>query len=263
MPEPRVPHILPTPIGRRRPAALHWIAWLLSMVALAVQAVAMFAQVGSEVAWRLAFVDVAMTVIFAFEFFTRSGWRNHRARYLRWRWFDFVAMVPAALGVVQGWPTWILWVVLGCRVLRALDRSLGDGFVLKQVLVLVTAFEEELSDRVVDRVLVRWQAEIAKADFGHTAAEALHVNREPILKRIYEVQLKTGTLGRLVQLTGMRGNIEREEALLFDEVVAIMGSAEVDKAIRDVVAASFASIRVELGKKSWRGQLGHAPAEPV
>jgi len=250
-------------VGPKRSPILHWTAWLLGIGAVALQVLAMFARLDATTVWRLAYADLVLTAIFAFEFFTRSGWRNHRARYLRWRWFDFIAMVPAVLGVVQGWPVWVLWVILVCRVMRAVDRTLGDGFVQKQVLVLVTAFEEEISDRVVDRVLVRWQAEIAKADFGQTAAAALMQNREAILKRIYEVQLKTGTLGRLVQMTGMRGNIEREEALLFDEVVAIMGSAEVDKAIRDIVAASFLSVRTELGGKSWRSQLGHAPVEPV
>lgn len=250
-----------TPVVRKRSPLLHWGAWLLAVAALAVQLVAMFARPEADTAWRLAFVDIALTAVFMLEFFTRSGWRKARARYLAWRWFDFIAMVPAGLGVVQGWPMWTLWFILGCRVIRAVDRTLGDGFVQKQVLVIFSAFEEEITDRVADRVLLRWQAEVANSDFGHTAAAALMQNREPILRRVYEVQLKSGTLGKIVQMTGMRGNIEREEALLFDEIVAIMGSPEVDKAIRDIVAASFLAVRTDLGTKMWKGQLGRAPVD--
>ncbi len=253
--------VVPSVNGVKRSRLLHWAAWLLAILALAILVVAILGQVEASVAWKLAFVDLALTALFAVEFFTRSGWRTQRARYLRWRWFDFIAMVPAGLGLVQGWPLWIIWIVLVCRTIRALDRTLGDGFLQKQLLILVAGFEEEITDRVVDRVLVRWQAEIGKADFGHAAADALLANREAILKRVYDVQLKTGTLAKLVNLSGMRGNIEKEEAVIFDEVVAIMGSAEVDKAIRDVVNASFQSVRTELDASTWRSQLGRPGTE--
>ncbi len=261
MTDPPATKLLPAPNLVKRSRTIHWVAWLLALAALALLGTAMFVPIEGRAAGLLAYMDLGLSVVFAFEFFTRSGWRTQRARYLRWRWFDFIAMVPGVLGVVQGWPTWTLWVILVCRVLRALDRTLGDGFVLKQAMLVVSGFEEEISDRVVDRVLVRWQAEIGKADFGHAAADALLANRAAILDRIYEVQLKSGTLARLVNLAGLRSNIEKEEAVLFDEIVAVMGSAEVDKAIRDVVDASFESVRTELGRRTARGQLGTKPTE--
>jgi hypothetical protein len=247
----------PPPPGRSR--FVHWLAWALAVVALAVLLVGMFAQPTPQALSQLAYADVVLTVIFALEFLTRSGLRTHRGRYLRWRWFDFVAMVPAVYGVGGTWPAFVVWLVLACRVIRAVDRTLGDGFVQRQVLVLVSAIEEEITDRVADRVLARWQAELATSSFGQIAATALMQNKQPILKRIYAQQLHTGTMGKLVEWFGLRGNIEHEESLVFDEIVAIVGSAEVDKAIRDVMASSFATVRSELGERTWKSKLGKAP----
>lgn len=245
----------------RRSALLHWAAWLASVVALAALMVPLLAP--GRPTPGLGVLDVVLTLFFLLEFFTRSGWRRFGVRYAATRWFDFVAMVPAAWFLVEGpgFPGWLAWVVLGARAVRALDRTLGDGFVLRHVLALLEALEEEVSDRVVVKILTRVQAELIDARFGQAAAEALRKNRDEILARVYREQLRdAGLLGSFAGITGLQGALERSEKRLFDAIIEMVGSPETDALVADIVGQTLERAKREIGQRSWRTRLGLRPS---
>src|SRR4030042_1805505 len=109
-----------------RNAALHWTAFILSLLSLILLATWVFSSRGS-VPSALVLLDIGLGVVFAVEFFTRSGYRWDRAAYLRSRFFDFVAIVPALALVHHGFfieGVWV-WLIVIARAVRVVDRLLG------------------------------------------------------------------------------------------------------------------------------------------
>lgn len=250
------------PIARRA-RWIHWTAWLAALLAFALLLVPLAWPETRPRASGLGTFDLILTLFFLLEFFTRSGFRRLGLRYAATRWFDFVAMVPAAWMLTGGptIPEWVSWTVLVARGARAIDRTLGDGFVLRHVLALLEAAEEEISDRVVVKILTRVQAELVDARFGQAAAEALRKNRDEILNRIYREQLRdAGLLGSFASITGLQAALEKSERRLFDSIVEMVGSPETDAMIADIVGQTLERAKREIGVRSWRTRLGLQPA---
>ena len=203
-------------------------------------------------------LDVGLGVIFAIEFFTRSGFRWGRLAYLRSRFFDFVAIVPALALVHHGFViegVWV-WLILVARAVRVVDRFLGDGFVQRTVLALVEGFEEEMTDLVLQRIIARIQGDMDRAGFSHGVAEAFVRNKAAVLQRVRAATPREGLVPSLAHIVGLDAALERAEERTYDAIVEIMSSEEVDRAVRDVINSSFSRMRNELGKKSWRQHLG-------
>jgi hypothetical protein len=240
-----------------RHAALHWIAFALSLFSLILLSTWVFESQGPvPVAW--VWLDIGFGIIFAIEFFTRSGFRWERATYLRTRFFDFVAIVPALVLVNHGFAiegVWV-WLIIIARAARVVDRFLGDGFVRRNILALVEGFEEEITDRVLERITARIQADMDRAGFSHGVAEALIRNKASVLQRVHTATPSKGLVPGLAHMVKLDAALERAEERTYDAVVEVINSEEVDRAVRDVVNASFSRIRTELGERSWRRHLG-------
>ena len=76
---------------------LHWLAWGAALVSASVLVAWRWGPAGPVAPASLVWADVALSIFFLFEFFTRTGWRRSGTVYLRWRWFDVVALVPVTL----------------------------------------------------------------------------------------------------------------------------------------------------------------------
>jgi hypothetical protein len=249
------------PAPARRARWIHHLAWIGSVLSLGILFTSLFLPDRGG-AWLVA-IDLALTVFFVLEFFTRSGLRQQGPRYIAWRWFDFPAMVPILWLAAHGWlvhPVWF-WIVLVLRLGRAIDRTLGDGYFLRQIGILIEGVEEEISDRVVVQVLTRVQAELADAKFGHVAAQELRKNRDPVLKRIYQEQTKdSGFVSAVAHATGLQSALERAEARIYDSIVEMVGSAETDTMISDIITQTLRKAEQEMGQKTWRRRLGVRPS---
>ena len=241
----------------RRSPVIHWTAFVLSLVALVPPLIVLFGD-PQAVSTIWLWIDVGLTLFFLIEFFTRSGFHWNPGRYALTRFFDFVAMVPVLVLVYYGVSfaeVWI-WLVLIARLVRVIDRVLGDGFIRRNFLAVLEGFEEEISDRVIIRVLDRLQADLERGAFGHLIAESLERHKSSVLRRIREEHPQRGLAAGLARLTGIDAALERAEAQTFDAVVDILKSKEVDQAIRDSLGSTFSSIRKEIAVKSWRQNLG-------
>jgi hypothetical protein len=236
---------------------LHWGAFALSVLSLIILSVWVF---GSRASVRnlWIWVDIGLGVVLAFEFFTRSGFRWGGFTYFRTRFFDFIAIVPAlalvnhGLGFQEVW----VWIILAARAIRVLDRLLGDGFVRRNTLAIVEGFEEEITDRVLDRIVTRIQWDMDQAHFSHGVAESLVRNRDAVLKRVRAATPHEGFVPALVHIVGLDQALERAEERTYDAVVQIIDSEEVDSAVRDAVSSLFSGMRAQLGTKTWRSHLG-------
>lgn len=240
-----------------RNAALHWAAFTLSLLSLILLSTWVFSSRGS-VPSALVLLDIGLGVVFVAEFFTRSGYRWDRAAYLRSRFFDFVAIVPALALVHHGFViegVWV-WLILIARAVRVVDRLLGDGFVKRTVLASLEGFEEEITDRVLERIIARIQADMGRAGFSQGVAEAFVRNKAAVLQRVRAATPHEGLVPNIAYIVGLVAALERAEERTYDAIVEILKSEEVDHAVKDVVNSSFSRIRNELGKKSWRQRLG-------
>jgi hypothetical protein len=240
-----------------RHAALHWAAFVFSLLSLILLASWVFSPRGAvPTGW--VWLDIGLGVIFAVEFFTRSGFRWGGAGYLRTRFFDFIAIVPALVLVNHGFAiesVWV-WFILVARAVRAVDRLLGDGFVQRTVLAIAEGFEEEITDRVLERIVARIQGDMDRASFSHVVAEALIRNKAAVLQRVSAATPHEGIVPGLAHIVHLDTALEHAEERTYDAIVEIINSEEVEYAIRDVVNSTFARMRSELGEKSWRQHLG-------
>jgi hypothetical protein len=203
-------------------------------------------------------VDIGLGVVFVIELFTRSGFRWNGLAYLGSRFFDFIAIVPALVLVNHGLvieSVW-LWLILLARAARMIDRFLGDGFVGRNIWALVEGFEEEITDRVLERIIARVQADMDRVGFSHGIATSLTDNKASILQRVRAATPRKGFMPGLAHIVGLDAALERAEESTFDAVVGIVNSDEVDRAVRDSVNLSFSRMRTEIGKKSWRQNIG-------
>jgi hypothetical protein len=123
-------------------------------------------------------------------------------------------------------------------------------------LAIVEGFEEEITDRVLDRIIARIQADMGRAGFSHGVAEAFVRNKDAVLQRVRAATPHEGLVPGLAHIVGLDAALERAEGRTYDAIVEIINSEEVDIAVRDVVNSSFSRMRNELGKKSWRQHLG-------
>jgi hypothetical protein len=86
-----------------RNAALHWIAFTLSLLSLILLSTWVFSS-RELVPMGWVLLDVGLGVVFAIELFTRSGFRQDKGLYLRTRFIDFIAIVPALVRMVMDYP---------------------------------------------------------------------------------------------------------------------------------------------------------------
>jgi hypothetical protein len=136
------------------------------------------------------------------------------------------------------------------------DRFLGDGCVRRIIWALVEGFEEEITDRVLERIIARIQSDMDRAGFSRGVAEAFKRNKSTVLERVRAATPHDGVVPGLAHIVGLDKALERAEERTYDAIVEIVGSEEVDRAVRDVVNSAFSRMRNELDRKSWRQHLG-------
>jgi hypothetical protein len=248
----------------RRNPVLHWIGFALSLAALILLAVWVFSS-RRPVSTGWVWFDIGLGIFTLVEFFTRSGFHWNRGDYLRSRFFDFIAIIPALALVNHGFAienVWV-WLILTARFVRVIDRLLGDGFVQRNIWALVEGFEEELTTRVLQRIILRVQANMNRAHFSHEVAAAFVRNKSSVLQRVRSATPKDGLMPSLAHIVGLDKALERAEERTYDAIVEILDSEEIDAAVRDVVNSVFSHMHSELGQKSWKKNIGirHNPVK--
>ena len=241
----------------RRNHILHWIAFVLSLISLVLLSAWVFSSHGRvPTAWVI--FDIGLTIVIIIEFFTRSGFKWNHFVYLRTHFFDFIAIIPALALVNHGIAlelVWV-WIILVARFARAIDRLLGDGFVRRNIWALIEGAEEEITDRVLQRIIIRVQGDMDRANFSHGVAEAFVKNKDAVLRRVREATPHEGIVPSLAHIVGLDAALERAEERTYDTVVQIIDSEEVDRAVRDVINSVFIRMTSELGEKSWKHKMG-------
>jgi hypothetical protein len=241
----------------RRNPALHWAAFVLSLLSLIILGAWVFSSQGPvSLFWILA--DIGLGAVFTVEYFTRSGFRWDRTTYLRTHIFDFIAIVPALAIVnhglaIQG--VWV-WLILVARFARVVDRFLGDGFIRRNLWALIEGVEEELTDRIMERIITRVQADMDRANFSKGVSEILVTNKAAILQRVRAATPHEGLMPFLAHIAGLDAVLEHAEERTYDAMVEIINSKEVDSAVREVVNSTFSRMRTEIGRQDWKQHLG-------
>jgi voltage-gated potassium channel len=249
-----------------RHPAIHWAALIISILSLIplILWVAKPSQILSDnLAANWYWLDIIFSVFFAGEFVTRSGFRWNPSRYTRTHFFDFIAIVPALVLVhlnVPYYSVWV-WIILIFRIVRALDRILGDGFIPRNALALAEGFEEEISDRVMIRILDRIQADFDRGKFPEAIGKVFESHKEQVLSEIRAQHPRLLESG-LAHAVGINKALEKAEEQVYEALVKILKSPEVDKTVRDSVDSTFSTFRKGIAEKSWKKNLGFKQNPP-
>ena len=245
---------------QRRNPVLHWTAFAFALISLIPPLFWVISPAQHLPAYWM-WIDIGLGVFFGLEFFTRSGLRWNPASYIRTRFFDFVAVVPSLVLVYYQVPhlqVWV-WIILIGRFGRMIDRVLGDGFWTRNLFALLEGFEEEITDRVMLRIIIRVRADMERSSFAKGLSDSLAHNKENLLKQVRQQHPREGISGGLARITGLNSALEKAEEHTFDAIVEIIGSPEVDHAIREAVDSAFSAMQKEIEVKSWRGHIGIKP----
>lgn len=240
----------------RRHPAIHWAALILSIISL-IPLIIWVINPLPVLFSNWYGLDIWFTVFFAVEFITRSGFRWNPLKYTLSHLFDFIAIVPALVLVHYAVPfvtVWV-WIILVARFIRVFDRILGDGFITRNALAIADGFEEAITDRVMLRFMDRIQADLDRGQFGRAVGEVLEHNKTPVLRKI-RTQHPRIIETSLAHAVGIDTAVERSEERIYDSIVTILESAEVDTAIHDVVNSTFSTTRKQIAEKAWRKRLG-------
>lgn len=241
----------------RRNRPLHWGAFVASLVSpflLATWALDDWHTPARIWVW----LDVGLGIAFAFEFLTRSGFNRDRFRYTLTHLFDFVAIVPALALVQLGIPfvAVYVWFILVARVVRVVDRILGDGFVQRTVMVIMEGIEEEITDQVLLRILDRIQAALDRGHLAHAVAESLVRNKGSVLQRVRAAHPHEGIGAGLAHIAGLDLALERVEERTYDAIIEVLNSPEVDRACQDAIASTLGELKQGIAVKAWRQHFG-------
>jgi voltage-gated potassium channel len=245
-----------TSLQHRNPL-IHWAAFVFSLISLILPSFWIFSPAQHLPAFWM-WTDVGLGVFFGLEFLTRSGLRWNPTSYIRTRFFDFVAVVPVLVLVHYQVPhllVW-MWIIVLARFGRSIDRALGDGFWTRNLFALLEGFEEEITDRVMLRIMTRVRLDLERGSFGKGLAEALERNKQNLLDQVRSQHPSEGIGGGLAKITGFNSALEKAEERTFDAVIEIVKSPEVDRAIREAVDSAFKTMQKEMEVKSWRQNLG-------
>ncbi len=239
----------------RRNPAIHWAAIVLSLISLAP--VFIWAIWGSEISYNWYWTDIIFSAFFAVEFVTRSGFRWDPWGYVLTHLFDFVAIVPALVLVHYNVPYFQIgvWIILVARVIRALDRFLGDGFIRRNALALAEGFEEEITDRVMLRILDRVHEDLEHGKYAGAIAGVLESNRQALLERVHQAHPDSVKSG-LAKVIGIEKTLIKAEEDSYSALVTVLKSPEVDKILHESIDSTFATMRKGVAEKSWRKRMG-------
>ena len=242
-----------------RHIALHWAAFVLSLVSLGLLVTWLVVGPQSSPPFGWILLDIALGAVFIVEFFSRSGFRWSPVRYIITHFFDFIAIVPVLALVNHQFPgesVWV-WIIVAARAIRSIDRLLGDGFVRRNILALIEGFEEAVTDRVLLHIMIRIQEDLDRGHFGRAVAEAMQRNKSAVLQRIAAEHPLKNAEGGLAFVGGLLDSLlKRTEERAYDAVVDTLKSSEVDNAIRDTINSLFANMMEQMGNKRWRQHLG-------
>ena len=155
------------------------------------------------------------------------------------------------------WEAVWIWIILTARIVRALDRILGDGFIPRNVFALAEGFEEEITDRVMLRILDRVKQDIERGKFGVGIGQAIEDNKTAVLKEI-RTQHPHILDSDIAHITGITKALEKAEENVYDAIVKILKSPEIDKTIRASVDSTFSTLEKEVAEKSWKKRFGFA-----
>jgi hypothetical protein len=239
----------------RRNPAIHWAALILSLISLAPLFIWVIWR--SEISYNWYWLDIIFSVFFALEFVTRSGFRWNPSGYVASHIFDFVAIVPALLLIHYNVPYFAIgvWVILAARIIRALDRILGDGFIRRNALALASGFEEEITDRVMLRILDRVHEDLEQGRYAKSIGAVLEGNRQAMLERLHQ-QHPDAIKGGIAKAFGVEKTLIKAEEDTYKALVNVLNSPEVDKILHESIDSTFATLRKGVAEKSWRKKLG-------
>jgi hypothetical protein len=252
---------------KRRNPLIHWVAMTFALISWGILVFGMV-NFKSPLPVEWVWLDLALSIFFLFEFFTRSGFRWHRIKYIRTHVFDFIAIVPAFLFLHHGVFAEYLWVwlVLVARSIRMLDRILSDGFIEHNFFALLEGMEEETTDRVVLRIEDRIRKDLVDGKIGHSTAQVLENKKSMVLRRIRAEYPRESFGAELARFVGLEAVIEQIEERIYDAVVDVLASSEANAVIQEEIDVIFAGLRSDIGKNEWRKHLGlqhvYNPAVP-
>jgi voltage-gated potassium channel len=195
-------------------------------------------------------VDWAICGVFFIEFVSRMLLQKERLNFVFRNWYDILGMIPFTHPVLRGFRILRLVRVFGTliRLKRAIDRLWGDGFAVEMVRKYKSIIVEVVTDAVVLQILNIVEEVLQKGNYRKSLQDTLNDHRPTVQNLVKKHLDDSPTLGRLSRLPGVGKIQESLITEVSDIVFEFLSDPQFENIIKDVIAASVATIREEVKK---------------
>lgn len=222
-----------------------WLLFLLALLSIAMLAWQNFAHVTREQLFWIRTIDYSVCAIFAGEFFLhwrQAGWRLH---YLGRNWYAFLGMIPVSHSLLHYHP-WIRLLLVLARLARAVDRILGEGFVLRLLARLKDLVIGAISGAITVAVLNEVADVLVKGTYTRNISRALAENEADLRAMVLEKLRNDPQAGKLRWLPYYDAIVESVITAVLRVTEGILNDPRTDELVADLLRENINQLRVAI-----------------
>lgn len=220
-----------------------WVLFALALLSIAMLAWQNFWHVeGAQLFWIRA-IDYGVCAIFAAEFFLhwrQDGWT---LRYLGRNWYAFLGMIPVSHSLLHYHP-WIRLLLTLARVARAVDRILGEGFVMRLLNRVKDLVIGAISGAITVAVLNEVADVLVKGTYTRNISRALVENEADLRAMVLEKLRQDPQTGKLRWLPYYDAIVEAVITAVLRVTEGILNDPRTDELVADMLRVNIDQLRL-------------------
>lgn len=220
-----------------------WVLFALALLSIAMLAWQNFWHVEGEQLFWIRAIDYGVCAIFAAEFFLhwrQDGWT---LRYLGRNWYAFLGMIPVSHSLLHHHP-WIRLLLTLARVARAVDRILGEGFVMRLLTRIKDLAIGAVSGAITVAVLNEVANVLVKGTYTRNISQALAENETELRAMVLEKLRNDPQTGKLRWLPYHDAIVDSVITAVLRVTEGILNDPRTDELVADMLRENIAQLRL-------------------
>lgn len=232
-------HVMYPPLFRGRLS--DWFLLLLALASICLLAWINLVDITPQQLFWVRAVDYAICFAFAAEFFRhgrRVGWTD---RYLARHWYAFLGMIPVTHALLEH--PWVGLLFVLSRLVRAIDRVLGEGFVVR----LLNRGKDLLIGAISGAITVAVLNEVAdvlvRGTYTRNVSRALAENERELRAMILDKLREDPQAGKLRWLPYYNVIVDSVIVAVLRVTEGILNDPRTDELVADMLRVNIDQLR--------------------
>ncbi len=219
-----------------------WLLFGLALLSIAMLAWQNFGVVTSQQLFWIRAIDYGVCAIFVAEFFLHWRQEQWTLRYLSRNWYAFLGMIPVSHSLLHHHP-WIRLLLVLARLARAIDRILGEGFVLRLLNRVKDLVIGAISGAITVAVLNEVADVLVKGTYTRNISRALAENEADLRTMVLEKLRNDPQAGKLRWLPYYDSIVESVITAVLRVTEGILNDPRTDELVADLLRENIAQLR--------------------